>query len=154
MMSILIRLTVSCMLAANLCALPQGDHLVFPGGNGPGARKHIVFLAGDEEYRSEEAMPMMAQVMSKHGFKCTVLFSVDPDGVVNPDRQASLSHSEALDSANVIVMTFVASRTHVTGLRPTCKGRIRVSKSSWSTAQVGEASTASRLDGVLSKNTC
>lgn len=92
------------MITASLAA-QQEDHLVFEGGNGPGAKKHIVFLAGDEEYRSEEAMPMMAQVMAQHGFKCTVLFSVDPDGIVNPERQQSLSHSEALDKANAIVMS-------------------------------------------------
>ncbi|HIE70056.1 MAG TPA: hypothetical protein EYP98_07685, partial [Planctomycetes bacterium] len=101
----LTKLTLSLLLATNLSAAPQEDHLVFPGGKGPGAGQHIVFLSGDEEYRSEEALPMMAQVMARHGFKCTVLFSVNPDGRVNPDRQASLSHSQALDTASVIVMS-------------------------------------------------
>ncbi len=38
----------------------------FPGGNGPGKGKHVVLLAGDEEYRSEEALPMLAKILSKH----------------------------------------------------------------------------------------
>jgi oligogalacturonide lyase len=67
--------------------------------------KHVVFLVGDEEYRSEEGLPMLAKILSqRHGFKCTVLFPVNPDGTINPDNQASLAGAEALDSADAIVM--------------------------------------------------
>src|SRR4051812_9168170 len=53
--------------------------LVFEGTEGPGKGKHIVFLAGDHEYRSEETLPALARVLAKHhGFKCTVLFNIDP----------------------------------------------------------------------------
>ncbi|MEX0321655.1 MAG: PVC-type heme-binding CxxCH protein [Puniceicoccaceae bacterium] len=84
----------------------KGDHLHFAGGNGPGAGKHIVLLAGDEEYRSEEALPMLAQLLSKHhGFKCTVLFSLDEKGIVSPTTQNSLSNADALDSADLIIMS-------------------------------------------------
>ncbi len=49
------------------------DRLVFEPSNGK-ALKHVVFVAGDEEYRTEETMPMLAKILSqKHGFKCTVL---------------------------------------------------------------------------------
>jgi putative heme-binding domain-containing protein len=65
----------------------------------------VVLLAGDEEYRSEEGLPMLGKILSqRHGFKCTVLFSVDADGTINPNNGASLSHPEALDSAEAIVM--------------------------------------------------
>ncbi len=84
---------------------PDADHLVFEGSKGPGKGKHVVFLSGDEEYRSEEALPMLATILSNEGFKCTVLFSLDEDGTVNPDAGGSLSHPEALDSADVIVMS-------------------------------------------------
>jgi len=44
--------------------------------------KHVVLLSGDEEYRSEEALPMLAKILSqRHGFHCTVLFALDPDGI-------------------------------------------------------------------------
>jgi len=105
MISILTPIALLCLGAASLQTAQPDDHLVFPGGEGPGKGKHVVFLSGDEEYRSEEALPMMAQVMAGHGFKCTVLFSVDPDGKVNPERQGSLSHSEALETADAIVMS-------------------------------------------------
>ena len=40
-----------------------------PAGDGPGNGKHIVFLTGDEEYRSEEGLPMLAKILSqRHGF--------------------------------------------------------------------------------------
>ena len=39
----------------------------------------IVLVSGDEEYRSEEALPQLAKILSKHhGFDCTVLFAQDP----------------------------------------------------------------------------
>ncbi len=82
------------------------NHLVFDGGEGPGKGKHIVLLSGDEEYRSEEALPMLGQLLSKHhGFKCTVLFSMNEKGEVDPKNQKSLSHPEALDSADLILMS-------------------------------------------------
>jgi hypothetical protein len=78
--------------------------LEFPAGKGPGAGKHVVLLAGDEEYRSEESLPMLARILSeRHGFKCTVLFSHD-DGVINPNNGASLGKPEALDSADALVL--------------------------------------------------
>jgi len=78
--------------------------LEFPAGKGPGAGKHVVLLAGDEEYRSEESMPMIARILAeRHGFKCTVLFSHD-DGVINPNNQASLGKPEALDTADALVL--------------------------------------------------
>ena len=72
---------------------------------GPGNGKHIVLIAGDEEYRGEEGLPMLGKILSqRHGFKCTVLFSVDADGTINPDAGGSLSNPAALDSADAIVM--------------------------------------------------
>lgn len=101
------------LASAVLCAplLQAADHLVFPpkaGAGEPreGGVRHIVLLAGDEEYRSEEALPMLAKILSqRHGFKCTVLFSADADGNVLPDRGELLTHPEALDTADAIVMS-------------------------------------------------
>src|SRR3954468_24133078 len=81
------------------------DWISYEGKDGPGKGKHIVFLAGDEEYRSEEALPQLAKILSqRHGFKCTVLFSVNTNGIIDPNNGASLTHPEALDSADAIVM--------------------------------------------------
>ncbi|QTN33486.1 hypothetical protein HZ994_14555 [Akkermansiaceae bacterium] len=80
--------------------------LKFTGGEGPGKGKHVVLLAGDEEYRSEEAMPVMARILAeKHGFDATVLFSANEDGTINPDAGGSLMGAESLDSADALVMS-------------------------------------------------
>ena len=77
----------------------------YPPVAGAGKGRHVVFLAGDEEYRSEEGLPMLAKILSqRHGFKCTVLFSVDPDGTINPKASKSLSDPAALDTADAVVM--------------------------------------------------
>ncbi len=82
------------------------DWVVFEGGRGPGKGKHIVFLSGDEEYRSEEALPMLAKILAvRHGFKCTVLFSINPsDSTIDPVVQTNTPGMEALDSADLCVM--------------------------------------------------
>ncbi|MFT6179910.1 MAG: hypothetical protein ACJA1W_002259 [Akkermansiaceae bacterium] len=55
--------------------------LTFEGTEGPGKGKHIVFIANDHEYRSEETCPLIAKILAKHhGFKCTVLFGIDENG--------------------------------------------------------------------------
>ncbi len=99
--SLLSLLVVTCATAF------AQTSLVFNPPAGVAAKgKHIVLLAGDEEYRSEEALPMLAKILSqRHGFKATVLFPLDPDGVINPENQKSLSNPEALDTADAIVMS-------------------------------------------------
>ena len=53
----------------------NGLWLNYSGAKGPGKGRHIVLIAADQEYRSEQSMPMLAKVLSKHhGFDCTVLF--------------------------------------------------------------------------------
>ena len=80
--------------------------LVYEGKGGPGKGKHIVLLAGDEEYRSEEVMPMLARILAvRHGFKCTVVFSVDPEkGTVDPLNKSNMPGIEALDNADMLLM--------------------------------------------------
>lgn len=97
-------------LLSLIASLPLGsclaadDFLTFePKGEAKG--KHIVLLAGDEEYRSEEGMPMLARLLSeRHGFKTTVLFSVNKEGFIDANNQASLTNPAALDSADAIIM--------------------------------------------------
>ena len=59
------------------------------GGQGPGKGKRIVLIAAEQEYRSEQSMPMLAKVLAKHhGFDCTVLFGVNENGEVDPTLPA------------------------------------------------------------------
>ena len=100
---------VGLTLAFGLFALSRtlaGDSVVYQGTNGPGLGKHIVFLSGDEEYRSEEGLPMLAKILAvRHGFKCTVLFAINPtNGTIDPNFPNNIPGLEALDSADLCVM--------------------------------------------------
>ena len=71
------------VLAALVCTLNSfakaGDPwVVYEGKEGLGKGKQIVFVTGDEEYRSEDSMPQLAKILAvHHGFKCTVLFAIN-----------------------------------------------------------------------------
>jgi hypothetical protein len=92
-----------CVVAGEAIAK---DCAVYQGKTGPGKGKHIVFLSGDEEYRSEEALPMLAKILAiRHGFECTVLFSINPtNGTIDPLVRDNIPGMEALDSADLCVM--------------------------------------------------
>ncbi len=78
----------------------------YPGSGGPGAGLHVVLVSGDEEYRSEEALPMLGRLLAeRHGFRCTVLFAIDKvDGSINPDEQTNIPGLTALDDADLLVL--------------------------------------------------
>jgi hypothetical protein len=80
--------------------------IVLDGSDGPGKGKHIVLVSGDEEYRSEEALPQLAKILARHhGFKCTVLFAIDPkDGTINPTQTRNIPGLEALGRADLLLL--------------------------------------------------
>src|ERR1051326_8730615 len=88
------------------CGTENQTSLHFAGKAGPGHGKHIVFIAGDEEYRSEESLPMLAKILSqRHGFDCTVLFSLDPTGTyIDPNNQKSITNPQAIAKADLIII--------------------------------------------------
>ncbi len=99
----LAMLALLVWLAAPL--LQAADPLVFEGAEGLGKGKHLVFLAGDHEYRSEESLPAMARVLAKHhGFKCTVLFNVDPASGEIVAGNSNMPGMQALESADLAVI--------------------------------------------------
>jgi hypothetical protein len=85
---------------------PAAGRVVYEGRGGPGTGKHIVLVSGDEEYRSEEALPMLGRILAiRHGFKCTVLFPVNPsDGTIDPDNRSNLVGLEELKAADMMVL--------------------------------------------------
>jgi len=79
--------------------------VVYAGGTGPGAGKHIVLISGDEEYRSEESLPMLGQILAvRHGFTCTVLFALDPDGTIAPCNTGDIPGLDSLASADLMII--------------------------------------------------
>ncbi|QDU26015.1 Trehalose utilization [Anatilimnocola aggregata] len=96
------RLLFSCLLILPLAASAAG--VVYEGTEGLGKGKHVVLVAGDEEYRSEEALPQLGQILAKHhGFKCTVLFPIAEDGTINPDV-SNIPGLEALETADLMIV--------------------------------------------------
>ena len=80
--------------------------MVYDGFDGPGKGKHIVLISGDEEYRSEEALPQLGKILAqRHGFKCTVLFAVDPaTGMIDPNNRHNIPGLEALRTADLMIL--------------------------------------------------
>src|SRR5437867_801080 len=90
-----------------ICAHAQAANWVdYEGKEGPGKGKHIVFITGDEEYRSEEGMPMLAKILAvHHGFNCTVLFPINPaDGTIDPNNSTNITGLEKLKNADLCVI--------------------------------------------------
>jgi len=98
---LLTLITVTAGLAASNDPL-----IVYEGESGPGSKKRIVLIAGDEEYRSEEALPQLGRILSRHhGFHCTVLFPIDSkDGTINANIQDNIPGLAALQSADMMII--------------------------------------------------
>ena len=99
-------LTLVLLAAQDPTPAPPPPWVTYPGGEGPGKGRRIVLLAGDEEYRSEEALPMLGKLLSvRLGFECTVLFATDPgSGTIDPDCQTHIPGMEHLDRADLAIV--------------------------------------------------
>jgi hypothetical protein len=80
--------------------------VTYDGFDGPGKGKHVVLVSGDEEYRSEEALPQLGKILARHhGFKCTVLFAIDAKtGEINPNNNKNIPGLEALKTADLMII--------------------------------------------------
>jgi hypothetical protein len=97
--------TVVALTLMPVAGAASAHSITYEAKPGAGGGKHLVFVSGDEEYRSEEGLPMLAKLLSqRHGFKCTVLFPLDPDGTINPDNNTSLGDAALLDTADGLVV--------------------------------------------------
>lgn len=98
--------TLLLLLVCSPAALAELLTFSPPAGTANG--KHIVLLAGDEEYRSEEALPMLGKILSqRHGFKCTVVFSMSTSGeeYIDPNNQKGLTGLDVLQSADLMILS-------------------------------------------------
>src|SRR5438477_8165906 len=102
MKQILLKLlSFAAVATSTITAAP----LVFEGTQGPGKGKHIVFLAGDHEYRSEESLPALARLLAKNqGFKCTVLFNIEQATGEITAGNSNMPGMKALDTADLAVV--------------------------------------------------
>lgn len=74
-------------------------------GNPDKARgKHLVLIASDHEYRSEETIPALARILAKHhGFDCTVLIGIDGNGEIEAGV-SNIPGLETLESADGMII--------------------------------------------------
>ena len=109
----MISITMGLRLVGLLCAIVLSaasseaaqPWVVYDGFSGPGNGKHIVLVSGDEEYRSEEALPQLGKILAKHhGFKCTVLFAIGKDGTIDPEQLDNIPGLENLRTADLMVI--------------------------------------------------
>src|SRR3954447_20880794 len=103
--------TICCAIwllswAFTLAASAKDEWVDYRGDTGPGRGKQIVLISGDEEYRSEEALPQLGKILAEHnGFDCRVLFAIDPKtGYINPDNTHNIPGMSALDDADLIIV--------------------------------------------------
>jgi uncharacterized protein len=67
--------------------------------------KHIVFVSGEEEYRSEESFPMIARILEREtGAKVSFCFSVDSAGYIDPNNTKHIAGLEKLKDADLMVI--------------------------------------------------
>lgn len=98
-------LLVAFLFSVQLACAQQNDQWLSFEPEDPNGT-HIVLVSGDDEYRSEEALPMLAKILTEHhGFKTTVLFAIDPEtGEIKPDHQTNIPGLEHLRSADLMVL--------------------------------------------------
>ena len=58
-------LSLFTLMLAVCVSFAGKDILELKGAKGPGKGKTIVLVSGDEEYRTEESMPMLAKILSQ-----------------------------------------------------------------------------------------
>ncbi|MFD2256636.1 ThuA domain-containing protein [Luteolibacter algae] len=100
-------ITLTILFSMVISALAADPHVLsFKGTDGPGNGKKIVLLSGDEEYRTEESLPMLAKIFSRrHGFDTSVVFSWDESGrYIDPNNQHGIRGLAALGDADLLIV--------------------------------------------------
>jgi type 1 glutamine amidotransferase len=71
----------------------------------PGHGKNVVLIAGDDEYHSEQMMPQFAKILEeRQGFHCTVLFSKNEKGDIDPHARANIPGLSELKKADLLIL--------------------------------------------------
>ena len=84
-------------VACCLLALASGG---LAARQAPARAPHVVFVTGDDEYRSEITMPMIAAILEKaHGFRTSIAYARP-----KPQTKDNIEGLEALDTADLLVM--------------------------------------------------
>lgn len=97
-------LLTAAVLAAATLAMASGAPATVAHLKGEEGKPHLVFVTGDEEYRSEETMPMLARILHRdHGFTVSVCFALT-DGIIDPNRTDNIEGLEILKNADMMIV--------------------------------------------------
>lgn len=89
---------VACMLTAALCVATAQAQPAAPKASS--SSPHVVFVTGDDEYRSEITMPMLARILEQtYGIRTSVAYARPI-----PQTKDNIEGLEALESADLLVM--------------------------------------------------
>ena len=97
---------LAAMFAAAIGMRPASadQWLTYPPSEGPGNGMKVVLIAAESSYRSELSMPLMARILSRHGFECTVLFAIDPKTEsIDPRVTNNVPGLEKLQDADLMI---------------------------------------------------
>lgn len=95
-----IGLVLLALVAGSGAALPTFALWASEAKQAPARVPHVVFVTGDDEYRSEITMPMIAAILEKaHGIRTTVAYARP-----KPQTKDNIEGLEALDGADLVVM--------------------------------------------------
>lgn len=102
---------IAMLLVPSVHSAATEPWLTYPASDGPGDGKKIVLIAAESSYRSELSMPLMARILARQGFDCTVLFAIDPaSGAIDPRVKDNIPGLEQLASADLMI-AFLRWRT-------------------------------------------
>lgn len=89
---------IASLLLAALIAIGVGTGAQAPAS--PPRQPHVVFVTGDDEYRSEISMPMIAAILEqRHGLRTSVAYARP-----TPQTKDHIEGLEALETADLMVM--------------------------------------------------
>ncbi len=97
---IAVRRSLISLTAALVLGFCVPLHAQTPASQPSAAPPHVVFVTGDDEYRSEITMPMLARILEEqYGMRTTVAYARPI-----PQTKDNIEGLEALESADLLVM--------------------------------------------------
>lgn len=82
--------------------------VTYKGNEGPGKGKHVVFVLNGK-YSSAQDLAVLAEMLAvRHGFACTVLFTINPRTGAIDHEANEMPGLEALDKADLMVISMCA----------------------------------------------
>ncbi len=84
---------------------PDKQWITLEGKDGAGKGKNVVLIAAANEYNPETGLPLLARILAeRHGFNCTVLFTIDKNGAIDPNTNDNIPGLAALDGADLMII--------------------------------------------------